>query len=519
MRKIKLAAMTALVNISAIFAGGLLTNTNQSAQFLRNPAQDAATDIYSVYSNPAGVIKLPEGFHFSFNNQSAFQTRTIKTTFEPFNAFGGNTTKEFKGDTSAAIIPSLQGAYRKGNWALSGSIAVSGGGGKATFNNGLPSFEAPIAYLASQVGASAYSVDQYMKGSSMIIGAQLGGTYKINEMFSAYGGFRLNIVNNGYEGHLRNIKINPQHPTLNPTAQMMSATAFFDKAAAAMADVADQLAPIIIGGGGNYTVAQLIGAGQMSEAMAVQLAAGLGQNLNDFKQLPIQTVGLQYTARSEGYRDLSAMVADKNLDCTQSGWGISPIVGFNFSYDKLNIGVKYEFKTRLNVENKTKVDDTGLFKDGVNTPHDIPALFTIGASYKILPSLTASVGYHRFFDSDAKMDGDKQKHINGGTNEYIGGIEYQINPMFLVSGGVQLTKYGVKDGYQKDISFACSSYGIGLGGAANVSSKVRINVGYFWSVYSDYTKSVDKYAGTPISGKDVFSRTNKVFGAGVDFSF
>lgn len=56
-----------------------------------------------------------------------------------------------------------------------------------------------------------------MRGSSFIYGAQIGGSYAINNMFSVYGGFRLNIVNNRYEGHLRNISFNPQHPMLNPT--------------------------------------------------------------------------------------------------------------------------------------------------------------------------------------------------------------------------------------------------------------------------------------------------------------
>ncbi len=47
----------------------------------------------------------------------------------------------------------------------------------------------------------------------------------------------------------------------------------------------------------------------------------------------------------------------------------------------------------------------------VNTPHDIPALFTVGASYQITPKLLASVGYHHFFDSDAKMAATINKSI------------------------------------------------------------------------------------------------------------
>ena len=43
-------------------AGGILTNTNQSVNFLRNPARDAALGLDGVYTNPAGVIFLNEGF-------------------------------------------------------------------------------------------------------------------------------------------------------------------------------------------------------------------------------------------------------------------------------------------------------------------------------------------------------------------------------------------------------------------------------------------------------------------------
>ncbi|MDR1809245.1 MAG: aromatic hydrocarbon degradation protein [Prevotella sp.] len=485
MKKRNLALMVAAFNASLAVAGGLLTNTNQSVHFLRNPARDASTGIDAVYTNPAALIKLEPGLHFSINNQSAFQTRTITSTYAPFAYNGGSDTKEFEGKASAPIIPSVMGVYRVGDWALSGSISVIGGGGKATFNNGLPSFEAGLSQLPgviSLVGqrikaqldqaypgafpnaaltANQYSVDAYMEGSSIIYGAQLGGAYKINDMFSAYAGFRLNIVNNGYKGHLRDLKTNPAAvdlpaPYNTYNGAMIDASALIDMAIAGATD-----------------------------AQRAQL-------------------GLLKKASTDGVY----------LDCTQSGWGVAPILGFNFNYqDKLNVGVKYEFKTSLDVENKTEKDDTGLFGNGVNTPYDIPALLTIGASYKILPQLTASAGYHHFFDSDAEMSNGKQKYA-GSTNEYLFGLEYQINPMFLVSAGGQITNYGVEDAYQQDLSFACDSYSIGLGGAVNVSPTVKINLGYFWTTYSDYTK--EPGGGTT---KDVFSRTNKVFGAGVDFRF
>lgn len=446
-------------------AGGILTNTNQSAHFIRMVARDASLQIDAVYTNPAGLVKLDDGFHFSFTSQSAFQTRTITSTFTPFIGFGGNAEKEFKGEASAPIIPSFQGAYKTGKWVLSGSFAVSGGGGKATFNEGLPSFESliatlPVAISSMGVPTNQYSVDAYMRGSSFIYGAQLGGSYAINDMFSAYAGFRLNIVNNHYEGYLKNIKINPQHPLINPDGKMMLASDFLNAA---------------------------------------------------------------------GQPELAELTADREIDNKQNGWGISPILGFNFNYKKLNVGMKYEFKTSLNLESKTIAGkDGGLpqFKDGVNTPHDIPALLTVGASYQILPALQVSVGYHHFFDSDAGMADDKQQFIDGGINEYLAGAEYRISRLFLVSAGVQFTQSGVTDEYQKDLSFSLDSYSVGFGGAVNVSKNVTINIGYFWTNYSDWTVNKDHYtsiAGSNppvyLPGKDVFSRTNKVFAAGVDFSF
>ena len=136
-KKSILITILSLCQASFIFAGGILTNTNQSAHFIRMVARDASLQIDAAYTNPAGLVKLNDGFHFSFSNQSAFQTRTITSTFAPFAGYGGNATKEFKGTASAPIIPSLQAAYKTGKWVLSGNIAVTGGGGKATFNDGL----------------------------------------------------------------------------------------------------------------------------------------------------------------------------------------------------------------------------------------------------------------------------------------------------------------------------------------------------------------------------------------------
>jgi len=448
----------ALLSLAAspAFAGGLLTNTNQSVHFLRNPARDASTEIDAVYTNPAGLTFLTDGFHLSVTNQSAFQTRTITSTFAPFAANNaGSPTKTFVGEAAAPIIPSVHFAYKKDAYVISGSAAVTGGGGKAVFNHGLASFEAPISMLplsltANGLPTSSYSVNSFMEGRQYIFGLQLNGSYKFSEAFSGALGFRLNIVNNGYEGHLTNIQINPQHPLLNPTGAMMSANTFFTNA---------------------------------------------------------------------GMTTYATATADKQLDCTQTGWGVTPIVSINYNLNKLNLSAKYEFKSTLNVQNNTVVDNTGLYADGVNTPHDIPAYLALGGAYKIGEKLKVSGGYHHFFDSDAKMANNKQQYINGGINEYLFGSEYDIDDMFLVSAGAQITRTGVTDAYQSDMSFSLNSYSVGFGGAVKITPDLRLNIAYFFTNYSDWTKTSANYNGTTLAGTDVYSRTNKVFGVGLDYKF
>lgn len=505
-KKLGIGALMLMVS-STTFAGGLLTNTNQHVAFLRNPAREASTGIEAVYTNPAGLAFLyRDGMHLSLNIQSAFQTRTIVTGYQPFlmnadgmtNALGQRT---YKGEASAPVIPSLHAAYKRGKWVFSGMFAITGGGGKATFNDGLGSFESQVAVLPLMLqqagaqlgmdnlkGANQYTVDSYMRGKQYIFGLQIGATYRFTDYLSAYVGARFNYVNNGYEGHIRGIESNIGE-------------------GGAMVNVHD------------YFLAASENAMQASTQAAQAAAAAL--------QAGNQALADQYTAAAQKYATVSAaasqtadQTADKYLDCTQKGWGVTPILGLDFKWKNLNIGMKYEFNTKLNVENNTRVDDTGLFRHGVNTPHDIPSLLAVGVQYEILPVLRASVGYHHFFDTHAKMANDKQKFISQGTNEYLAGLEWDVCRWAQVSAGMQRTKYGLEDGYMSDMSFTTSSYSFGFGAGFRLAKDLKLNIAYFWTNYETYDKTSQVDLGTAtLDYTDSFTRTNKVFGVGLDYCF
>lgn len=225
-------------------------------------------------------------------------------------------------------------------------------------------------------------------------------------------------------------------------------------------------------------------------------------------------------------------LADLHLDCTQRGWGFTPVISADFHQGPLTVAARYEFRTKLNTENETAQLPQGLgdqaksYEDGNHVRYDMPALLSVAVGYDFTEKLRGTLEYHFFDDKNAKMgiEGQyRQENLEHGTHEFLAGVEYDINDKFTVSLGGQRTDYGLSDAYQQHTSFACDSYSVGLGGAWNVTDKIRLNAGYFITVYSDYTADYTAeqggYLGSNYPGKDTFSRTNNVIGVGVDFKF
>ena len=362
-----------------------------------------------------------------------------------------NGTK-YPGKASAPIVPALFASYKQDRWAVSTMIGIVGSGGFVKFENGVPMFSVPIgAMLAQNPAAAGYTLDTEMKGKQYIYGGQLNFTYKLTDFLSAAIGMRANYYDGYYRGHI----------------------------------VAEK---------------------------------------------GIKLVNMQ-------------------LDCIQRGWGFAPIVSLNYHQGPLTLAARYEFRTKIQTENDTKElvvgtmgQDTdvkamaekvgnaatvaalsqtalgamaskiGEYLPDEKTRYDMPALLSVAVGYEFTDKLRATAEYHFFDDKNAKMSENRQEELTHGTHEILLGAEYDINDMFTVSLGGQRTDYGLSDNYQRNTSFACDSYSIGLGGAVNLTEKLRLNAGYFITIYSDYTK-------TASYGLETYSRTNNVIGLGIDYKF
>ena len=453
-KKVLTLTVMAFFASATTFAGGLMTNTNYHIAFDRMMARGATFDIDAAYSNPAGMAWAKEGWQLSLNFQKPWQNRDIKL---------GDT--KYEGVASAPIVPALFAAYKKDKWAISSMIGIVGSGGFVKYDNGVPEYNVKITTLLNSVipqfnklpGFASISeqntIDSEMKGKQYIYGGQFNFTYKLLDCLSAAVGMRANYYDGYFRGH------------------------------------------VIANESGQY--------GQLARML---------------------------------------------LDVDQKGWGVTPMISVNYHHGPLTLTARYEFRTKISTKNETNVLDAGLgdiliakvaavpvygpltleslnekltptlsnlrapFEDGARTRYDMPALLSVAAGYEFTPKLRATLEYHFFDDKNAKMANDRQNELTHGTHEFLAGVEYDINDKFTVSCGGQRTDYGLSDGYQQNTSFACDSYSIGLGGAWNINEKVRLNAGYFITIYSDYEKKASY-------GTETYSRSNNVIGLGIDYRF
>ena len=482
MKKFILSILTVAVALPAL-AGGLMTNTNQSASFLRSIARGTSLDPDAVYHNPAGLVFLENGWYFGLSDQMAYQTRSTESTFAPFamNAANpGQMTKEFKGDVFSPLIPSFHLAWKKNRWALMLGIGVNGGGGTIEYPNGLASFErqfavlpAGISQLGSAYGLSAnqYSMDMYLKGSSMTLALNLGVAFRITDWLSVSALLRASASSNAYEGHMKNISVNPLAPAMNLNGQMMPASAFFTLAAQAL--------------------------GQMG----------------------ILTPELQTTLGT-----YAVQTADHILDVKQKGGSISPVLALSFHHGKWDASVKYEFKmaTELEIESAAvSANDpviNAIFPNGAKIKAETPALLAVAASRHCGP-VKVTLEWHHFFDKDADNSFTQAGAVLGNTNEYLAGAEWAINKRWMVSLGAQRTQLNLDESKYSDLGFSISSTSVGLGLKFQITDFMALNAGFMKTFYDKDITNTYVDANPALNYKDVYNRTSISWGLGLDFMF
>lgn len=531
MKKIILSvALMALAAVPAM-AGGLLTNTNQNAAYVRQMSQNGIIDITGLYANPAGTAFLADGWHLSLNSQTAKQQRNIETTFPLFfhNQNNQNATHRFEGKAFAPVIPSFQLSYNHDKWSVNANFSLVGGGGKCEFDKGLGSFEALYAgnmavqipaavntLVGQQVGATlpgmvqgqvsqalvgmgipqpyadgiaattqtdynvnsqmtGYGLDAYMKGRSYYFGLALGATYKFTDNLAGYVGLRGTYATCNYNGYVQDVKADYAY-TVNYT----------------------------------YTV-------PANAQLGFPGTSGEGQ------------------LTGSGTQDLATNGLTLNAD--QTGFGVAPIIGLDWKInDHWNLAGKYEAPTKIVLKNSSEMNEyaqaqiaagnatLGKFADGSKIREDIPGILALGAQYSPISSVRISAGFNEYFDKSAKktatvgntLETVKGAGIDSNTWEINGGVEWDVCKYITLSASYQTTNYGIAEDGMNDLSFNLSNQMVGAGLRINATERCSIDLGYMHTFYGDRTIDTMTAAGKK---SDFYVRKNDVFGVGVNIAF
>ena len=528
----------------SLFAGGLVTNNNQSAMFTRTQNRNASTGIDAVFFNPAGLTKLDNGFYFSLNNQTINQTRTIRSNY----MYLSESPKEYSGTVSAPFYPGVYAAFKAGKFAVSAGFNPIGGGAGAKYEKGLPSFEMSVADLvpllnSKNIPTTQYAADIFFEGSSVYFGYQANASYEINKMFSVGAGLRLVTAKNTYTGSLTNISINPNYPAFGAAynGSMVPATEFFtagattlNTLAAGSALYAAGLTPIVQAGYGSVLLSDGTTVGltaqQVGQIQQILGAAGLTP-----PQIAAQTIassqgtlviaGPQFAANGTSFTGYAAATQDLYVDVEETGRGFTPILSVNFSpTDKLNIAVRYDFKTKL--ELTTKVRDGkggGIFTDGEKVIADLPAILAVGAQYQLFKKLMVAGSFNYYFDQNVDYDGSELVEIDmidKNFMEYGIGAEYAFNEKLRASAGFSATLTGVNENYQSDQTYSANTGSFGAGFGYRISRLIDLNLGGQYTTYATASKDFNHMLGTiPIPVTETYDKSTWLIGIGLDFYF
>lgn len=447
-----------------VFAGGVITNTNQSTQFVRTVSRNASLDDDAVYFNPAATAQFSEGLHLSYSHQVCIQKRTTTDDFPTLN------NHEYEGNVFVPAFPNLYATWKKNNLALFFGFGPVGGGGSAEYEKGLASFERQISMMPGMItsmgssmglSASAYDVNINFTGTSILYGGRIGGAYSfLDDKLAVSLGVAAIYQKNAYKGSIKDIQLNPTCALLGMNGDMMPASTFFTTLSTALAS--------------------------LNPTMAATAAAYAGA------------------------------VADKEVDAVQTGFGLAPIVGFNFKPDdRLNIGIKYEGRTKMELTNDTKKDDTGMFTDDSTFRKDIPAIVSLGIGGNFTDKFRGSFSFTYYFDKNADWGG-REEQMDKNTMDVAGSLEYDVIPLLTLSAGYSRSISGTSEEFQTDMDYALSSNAFGMGGRLNLSEKLKVDFGFMYVAYDKVEKSS---TFNNVSHTESFDRTNKSFSLGVSYAF
>ncbi|MGL4567748.1 MAG: OmpP1/FadL family transporter, partial [Fusobacteriaceae bacterium] len=176
-------------------------------------------------------------------------------------------------------------------------------------------------------------------------------------------------------------------------------------------------------------------------------------------------------------------------DAEREAWGFGGQFGINYvATDRLNIGMRYDTKVRMNFETKAENSTTiggGKFLgadlpslgfeafypeygDGFKARRDLPAILALGASYAVTDRWMTFVGGNYYFNKSSNI-GERAQTETGASRRYEDGYEISIGSEYVINekwswmAGANYAVTGADQDNYHDSEYALDSIMVGTG--------------------------------------------------------
>lgn len=242
---------------------------------------------------------------------------------------------------------------------------------------------------------------------------------------------------------------------------------------------------------------------KLSFSFAARLVHGARELAGDLR------VGLKPTAPAHVLPSLAGKIPstlEGRLDSKREAWGYGFQLGVNYKVnEKLNLAARYD--SRIKLDFKSKADETQLqtkalinqnigfssfypqYAPGVKIRRDLPAILSLGASYKVNERYIVSTSGNLYFNRQANMDRviDQfgQSHGTSYRNgwEIALGNEYKVNDKFTLIGSINYANTGAKASSYNDTEFAINSTTLGAGVRYNYDDTLALTASVAHFIY------------------------------------
>ena len=403
-----------------------------SPDYLANQAQTGMIDEVSPYYNPAGLSRLDKGKYVHLGLQLA----------------NGHEKMSYKGKEHKAhltqLIPNVSLTSVDDNGAYFFTFGGLAGGGKLEYD-GVSGIDV-LSDLDQFKPLGVYDKGSTLTGKNLYEQATLGRAFTVNDQLSISVAGRIVHGSRKLNGTL-NIGANPS--IAYKQAKVQQVTQEVSKAV----DAATQ--------GSGLSAAQIAAIKQQKTTQALTL---LQTKMNALQQ--------------------NGLTGD--MDSKREAWGYGFQIGVNYKVnDKLNLAARYDSRIKMNFkakgsENQLQTTDIIGSNIGLSSFYpqytinskirrDLPAILSVGASYKVSDKYLVSTSANYYFNRHAKMDrvtafgGHEHGRDYKNGWEIALGNEYKLNDKFTLIGSVNYARTGAKNSSFNDTEYALNSVTLGAG--------------------------------------------------------